>query len=74
MMYFHKDEVLELQRIVLARLDKGMAFRVGARYCEVVGWCLTFAEREREEEWHHALGFYNHVVVPLEKCAIVLED
>jgi len=31
-------------------------------------------QREQEEEWHPALGFYNHVVVPLEKCAMVLED
>jgi hypothetical protein len=74
MTYFHKDEALELQRRVLALLDKEMAFKVGTRYCEVVRWCLAFVQREEEEEWHPALGFYNHVVVPLEKCAMVLED
>lgn len=35
--------------------------------------CLNFVQREEEEEWHPALGFCNQVVVPLEKCATVLE-
>lgn len=49
---------------------KELAFRMGSTYCEVVKWCLTFADQPAEEnsgdDWHPALQFYNNVVLPLD--------
>ena len=79
MKYFHRAEALALRRIVLLRIDHDLAFRVGTTYCNVVKWCLNFAdsnandgkkngEQEGRNASHHqhpALEFYNHVVMPL---------
>jgi hypothetical protein len=71
MSHFHRDEALELQKRVKTRLEKELPFRVGSSYCEVVRCRLSFNDRSvtMENDWHPALDFYNHVVVPLEGCA-----
>jgi hypothetical protein len=75
MKHFHRDEAVILRKRVLSRVDKELAFRTGSVYCEVVEWCLTFADRSTnigEETEPPALQFYNKVVVPLCRlCAVV---
>ncbi|KAH6718835.1 prion-inhibition and propagation-domain-containing protein [Leptodontidium sp. 2 PMI_412] len=71
---FHREEAVELKNRVLGRVDGELGFRVGSKFQHVVRWCLTMSEEEDEEEWHPALGFHNHVVAPLERCAALSDE
>ncbi|KAJ9602350.1 hypothetical protein H2200_013205 [Cladophialophora chaetospira] len=67
---FHRPEALILKTMVLDRLKKEFAFRLGTTYYEAVNWCLTFADisltNADEDPVHPALEFYNNVVAPLQ--------
>ncbi|KAK1832950.1 prion-inhibition and propagation-domain-containing protein [Podospora conica] len=60
---FYGPHANELRRRVLLRVEGELGFRVGSVYCEVVKWCLGYAEEGGEGEG--AMEFYNRVVVPL---------
>jgi hypothetical protein len=67
---FHRTESLILKTIVLDRLKKEFAFRLGTVYFEVVRWCLTVADLPLadpdDDPAHPALQFYNNVLAPLQ--------
>ncbi len=67
---FHRAEALTLKTVVLDRLEKEFAFRLGTVYFEVVKWCLTLADLPLadpdDDPAHPALLFYNNVLAPLQ--------
>ena len=68
MKHFGREEALELRRRVLIRLERELAFRVGTTVCDVVRWCLQFADTrvgDEVQDWQPALEIYENVVVPL---------
>jgi hypothetical protein len=69
MTHFHREEALELQRRILARVKEELPFRVGTMYCEAVFWCLNFYQTAENlpYKWQAGVEFYNHVVIPLDK-------
>ena len=69
MKYYGREQALELRRRIYIRLERELAFRVGTTVCDVVRWCLQFADTrlgDDAEDWRPALEFYENVIVPLE--------
>ncbi|KAJ6606926.1 prion-inhibition and propagation-domain-containing protein [Mycena sp. CBHHK59/15] len=67
---FGAEEASELKRMVIARLRKELAFRVGTTYKEVVEWCLTTGDAPSTlSDADLAVAFYTKVVVPLQNIS-----
>ncbi|KAG5810500.1 hypothetical protein H9Q74_005791 [Fusarium xylarioides] len=66
---FGKEEASQVQKWATQVADTQFAFRVGTAYANVVSWCLKSGARvtKDQEDWHPALAFNDHVVVPLSK-------
>ncbi|KAF5663483.1 hypothetical protein FHETE_7491 [Fusarium heterosporum] len=64
---FGKEEAKNVQKWAAHVIDTQFAFRVGTAYANVVSWCLKIGARfsKEQEDWHPALAFNDHVVVPL---------
>ncbi|WZH47138.1 prion-inhibition and propagation-domain-containing protein [Fusarium acuminatum] len=64
---FGKEEAKSVQKWAIQVAETQFAFRVGTAYANVVSWCLKNSARvsSDEEDWHPALAFNDHVVVPL---------
>lgn len=64
---FGKEEAKSVQKWAIQIAETQFAFRVGTAYANVVSWCLKSSARvsSDEEDWHPALAFNDHVVVPL---------
>lgn len=63
---FGAEEAAELRGMVLSRLEKELAFRVGTAYKEVVQWCLSRGGQPESSDNELAVEFHMKVVVPLE--------
>ncbi|KAF1828400.1 hypothetical protein BDW02DRAFT_574900 [Decorospora gaudefroyi] len=61
MRHFHEVEARELKRRVDIRVEHELAYRVGTKYKEVVGWCLNLKEPV------NAVEFYDAVAMPLDE-------
>ncbi|KAF9777024.1 hypothetical protein IL306_004710 [Fusarium sp. DS 682] len=64
---FGKEEAKRVQKWAIQVAETQFAFRVGTTYAKVVSWCLrngTHVSKD-QEDWHPALAFNDHVVVPL---------
>lgn len=68
---FTPDDARELQRRVVRMVRKELGFSMGMQYRDAVKWCLQYADQDRldgeGDDWHHALQFYDKVVVPLQR-------
>ncbi|KAL5600584.1 hypothetical protein FOVSG1_008396 [Fusarium oxysporum f. sp. vasinfectum] len=64
---FGKEEAKSVQKWATQVAETQFAFRVGTAYANVVSWCLKNGARvsKDQEDWHPALAFNDHVVVPL---------
>ncbi|KAF4953949.1 hypothetical protein FGADI_5598 [Fusarium gaditjirri] len=64
---FGKEEAKSVQKWAIQVAETQFPFRVGTAYANVVSWCLKNGARisKEQEDWHPALAFNDHVVVPL---------
>jgi hypothetical protein len=64
---FGKEEAKSVQKWATQVAETQFAFRVGTAYANVVSWCLKNGARvsKDQKDWHPALAFNDHVVVPL---------
>ncbi|RKK77211.1 hypothetical protein BFJ69_g6462 [Fusarium oxysporum] len=64
---FGKEEAKSVQKWATQVGETQFPFRVGTAYANVVSWCLKNGARlsKDQEDWHPALAFNDHVVVPL---------
>ncbi|KAF5989608.1 hypothetical protein FBULB1_748 [Fusarium bulbicola] len=67
---FGREEAKNLQKWAAHVADTQFAFRVGTAYANAVSWCLKSGARvsKDQEDWHPALAFNDHVVVPLSRA------
>ncbi|KAF5026823.1 hypothetical protein F66182_1107 [Fusarium sp. NRRL 66182] len=64
---FGRQEARHVQEWASKMVESHFAFRVGTVYANVVSWCLKngTGNSHSQEDWHPALAFNDHVVVPL---------
>ncbi|KAF4335641.1 hypothetical protein FBEOM_10506 [Fusarium beomiforme] len=64
---FGKEEAKRVQKWATQIAETQFAFRVGTGYAKVVSWCLRNGSQvsKDQEDWHPALAFNDHVIVPL---------
>lgn len=66
---FGAKEATQLSTMVISRLNKELAFRVGTAYKDVVRWCLCLGGHWEGSDKELAVEFYTNVVAPLEDAA-----
>jgi hypothetical protein len=66
---FGKEEAKRVQKWAIQIAETQFAFRVGTVYAKVVSWCLRNGSEvsKAQEDWHPALAFNDHVVMPLSR-------